>query len=885
MSDSTLTPQEATADVNPKDVFRELGCYIARMDKDKHAKVPRGFSMSPAREPQTLKEFELVKDADRWAILPLKESNLVILDQDSGVIDMQIVRYFNRLRRKYVTMDDSIESRHGFLRVIDANHEWCADFAKRFHKQVQGLEIYAEKHWVIYEGGYSNPGDPTMLTEWHGITPNVVIDVSREELEDVFGRLVPHVADAQKRHGAKTRNRKVAVRVAAGQGNRHMALIGLAFDVYVWLFMERRHLKQGGPVTVQMMYDRIMADGRDRIEGVNEYESGDKRRELDDIIAYVLQAQDDASGESKTDPRSLSLSMGRRVITDMIKCAHILKSDERGVAGRDVYNCWYWDGSLWDHNTEFEIMRLLLTMQAENLLPTSRMAKSITEVMAASESTMMCDLLEPSYVQKMQHIILNTFGEYFDLLDGSIHRINPDKLFFEQPHMQVRFTGEVETNDVVQKDENKLTEPIVVAPVEMDITNPPTEVFRCMRLWFSQHDMDILLDHLAGSLLHASILGSKPKILYVVGQHNTFKSMWVALMQRVLHPKAVSSVSAVEMSERFGMSLIAERILNMKEEQDAVNVDSPGALKDAITRISGPVTQKYAVSQIHCSRFPRHLIMCNMVQPISYNDEDDSIFVRSQYITTKNMWDSPDEEAEARNTDWYKKIVKDDAEVKRFALWLLKRAHEICVGKHEIVQQSLDESRKAYHSLMHGTFEQFLTEAYEVCDESVGVLWRRLYNDYRKAAKSNIDYKKFRNVLTEGGYESVKGRFYKTDVKDVLTEMYGEWHTGKNMERSDTVQATIIQGLVPKGMVPACAGGEGGSFEKDENGDDKERKVADKTQIVIKSDGVEQTTQRTSSSSSKEICTCCGHENKSVCVVRGCTCCTYLGNDGVYIHK
>lgn len=956
----------SSATKNPKDVFRSLGCYIAEMDSRKRPHVPAGFKMHPGREPQTESEFQAVYNAESWAILPLRDSSIIMLDQDSGTIDMQLARYFNRMRRKYVTKTDEIESRHGFLHVYDADHEWCAEFASRYHLKIAGLEIYAERHWVIYEGAFTNPGDSGMLTSWQPLSEQAVIRVSKIELEDVFGRLCPAAYTKGKRQAVQGGSRRTAsLMVKAGTGGRHMALIGLAFDVYAWLVLERQHGKKRQlqePITEKMMYDKIMSDGRDRIEAVNEYETGEKRRELDDIISYVLQAGIEQAGQDgsvKQDQRTLSLSMGRRVITDMLKCAHLSVSPG-SLTGYDMYNCWYWDGCMWQPNTEYEVYRLLLTLQSESLVPTSKMARTITEMMSASITTLTVNPADPKYADGMMRRIINTHGEYFDLDTGDIRRIDPQDMWFERPHMSIGFSGadyndDAGTADDDDDDEKTMTnkgpqaakaaqaadrtDATSAAPASPDNAHtsaptaitaeppPPLEassdepaiVFRCMSLWFSPDDMRILLDHLAGALVHTAILGAKPKILYVVGSHNTYKSMWVALMTKIMYEKSITAVAPDEIAERFGMSMIAESVINMLEEQDAVNVNSPARFKDAVTKVAGPVTKKYATTQIYASRFPRHLIMCNVVQPIGFNDEDDSIFIRSQYITTKKAWDTPEDELEARNTDWYARIIHNDAEVRRFALWLLRRAHQICKKQGENFHvQTLDDSRRAYHRLMHGTFEQFVKERYIECDQSVGVVWRRIYNDYREAARSNIDYKKFKTVLAEGGFEAVRGRFYKTDQDGVLTGLYGPWHEEKGMERQDVIQTIIVQGLVPRENVPVCAGGdgagrllEGGSSSggpaaaADSSLASGTGALVDGTKGVVAATGAAtgagiagiadtatipakssaqapqalqvmqavQTAASTDVGESKAECTCCGHASESLCRVHECTCC------------
>ena len=937
-----------TAADSPKDVFRRLGCYVVAMHANKIPDL-RGhpkemgtdgkphFNMSANRAVQTEDSFRSVYEADAWSILPLKDSSLIILDQDSGTVNPALTRYFNRARRKYVSKTADIESLHGFLHVTDADHEWCAEFAKRFHKQIQGLEVFAEKHWVSYEGSFENPGDPTMRTAWYSLHDDrVVIPVRKEELEDVFGRLVPHASAGamevvRRRRGAN----RVPFHTAAGQGGRHMALIGLAFDVYSRLFMERKHAGQGrqgaggggygGLITAQMMYDRIMADGRDRIEGVNEYENGQKRVELDNIIDYVLQQYDGGTtggSNQAQNQQQLSLSMGRDVVADALQCAHIVNTAERNLQGREMYNCWYWDNGrkTWSPNTEFEIMRLLMTLQSDMLIPDSRMARRITESLAASEGTMMVDTQSEKYLNDQKHLIINTYGEYFDLRDGGIRRIGKGRLFFERPHMSVRFTGLVKpgngdgTSDMEPGNDGGVAEEEEVEsdePVELDTTSKPDMVLRCMSLWFSERDMNILIDHMAGALLHTSILGDKPKMLYVVGRHDTFKSLWAALLSRIMHPSVVSSVPAVEISEKFGMSMIGERILNIREEQDPVRVDSPGNLKDAVTRIDGMVTQKYAISQIYVSRFPRHLIMCNMVQPIAQNDEDDSIFVRSQYITTRDRWDSAADETEARRTKWYDKIVYDDAEVRKFALMLMDRAHAIYNKKHEMNVMGVGESRRAYHKLMHGTFEEFIETQYVKVDASIGVLWRRIYNDYRKAAGSNIDYKKFKSVLIEAGIENGRVHCYRTDVKDVMSQVYTDWHAEQNLERIDSMQLVVVQGLIPAGNLPACVGG-GTAVATDGLGQHSQAKPAakDKTAAGGGLDGVEiggggsgagmehqqQPQQPAAGNGAKTTAAnndgqnaveqpparaatgrcagCdCGHEDQAVCIIHECACC------------
>ena len=175
--------------------FREEKCNIVEMTKDKVACIPTGTKI--LQPLQSDEDFERLADTPNWAVTQTVDSNILFFDLDLNEYDKLLNQFFNRIRDKYINHSEHIHSKHGFLKVVDATHEWCVDFARKYNNMC-GIEIYAEKHWVIFGGNYHNDknlDDPKRTTEWFRIDDlhiEPIINVTKTDLGNVFSVIPQH---------------------------------------------------------------------------------------------------------------------------------------------------------------------------------------------------------------------------------------------------------------------------------------------------------------------------------------------------------------------------------------------------------------------------------------------------------------------------------------------------------------------------------------------------------------------------------------------------------------------------------------------------------------------------------------------------------------------
>ena len=196
---------------------------------------------------------------------------------------------------------------------------------------------------------------------------------------------------------------------------------------------------------------------------------------------------------------------------------------------------------------------------------------------------------------------------------------------------------------------------------------------------------------------------------------------------------------------------------------------------------TGFVEVKNAKMPVFASRFPRHIVMCNKVAPIARDDNDDSIFIRNQYIQTKDV---------SSSKDW-RNILLDDAEIQKITMFFLKRACQIFNGVKPIKQQSLKLSKEKYEKLTHGAIKSIIDEYYERVDDSVGTLWLYFWRDIRKHTGENISKKKLRDDIEELGFTVNRDRYFRDDEAFVFSE-------NNPSSVDEKVTTTLILGLKPK---------------------------------------------------------------------------------------
>jgi hypothetical protein len=690
--------------------FRRERCNIVGFRADKSPIIPKGSKV--LRGLQSDREFRGMLGADRWGVTPTASSSIVLVDLDEGDYP-RLAGLFTRSRQTY-RGGKMMTSRHGVLKVTDAPHDWCVEFAGRHHIP-GGLELFAESQHMAISGRYDckrrgdlAAGEAMPTSAWGGDGP-AIVEVTRRELGRLF-----------------------AARVPAGKNMRHSALISLSFEIL-------QGLRDGGRDTdPQSLYRMVMESGG--IENMGEYADGPKRAELLDIVKWVL-----ANGDSE---KSLA---GAYVKMQENSHAHILDDNTK-----EQFNCWTWLGDRWTDNTAYHILEALVPLTSEGFQPTSGLATGMSNVISATGGTLMVRLDDAKYNETLMGIVTNGHGQYFDLGDRTINDVDPAVLFFKYPQFSARFAEAEEPMHFIGFVEERFPD---------------------------REDQQVFYDHLAGTFLHTSVLRSKPKMLFVCGLHDSFKSLIIEVMKSILSTHSVSNNTVEQTADKWGKSMLMDKMFNYSEEQRVAEPRDPANLKDVITAESGYVQVKYKPKPVFAARFPRHCIMCNKLSPIGRDDDDDSIFIRNQYLRIEKV--DP-------KCDW-RELLLEGAEVQRIAMFLLNRASDIFNRKRRIHVQSLRESKRRYRSMTTSDFNKFVRENFMTggVTEDIGTSFNWILARWNGTMPDSITNGALTQKFEDAGHEKkVRNWMYRTGEHNVFTEIDPENGSGKT-------QQTVIMGLKP----------------------------------------------------------------------------------------
>jgi len=313
----------------------------------------------------------------------------------------------------------------------------------------------------------------------------------------------------------------------------------------------------------------------------------------------------------------------------------------------------------------------------------------------------------------------------------------------------------------------------------------PKKFISFLKERFYEKDIEVIIDHLASVFVHTSVLGAKPKMLFIKGKTDTYKSLLIEILKFIITSNSITKVSNEQLSDKFGLDLIADAILNYSEEQNAIEPKDPASLKDAVTMESGFVTRKYSQKQAYASRFPKHIVMCNKIAPIAKDDDDDSIFNRNEYVEIKDLTDN--------TPNWRDEILNDKKELQKICMFLLRRASIIFNGE-KIKQQTIKESKKRYIELTQGSFTKFIEDNYDIVEGFVGTQYEYMWNDFKRITKNNISKGAFDSLVEDGGYVKSRDRVYRVNNEpNVFTEI-----SELTNESNDRVMVTVVKGLRPK---------------------------------------------------------------------------------------
>jgi len=717
-------------DDTSKSEFREGECSIVEFYENKTPVINSGsHNLKPL---QSDVEFSKLSNTTRWGVTQSPDSNVLIFDQDDKSNNPKLNRLFNRSRRSF-KKGEFINSKHGFVQVTDATHEDCVRFAKEFHTP-GGLEIFAEKQNVIFAGMYDakkdrdlDDGEEMPHSTWSNTDDSVtsaIIKMTKKELGEIF------VGYRKLGNSPRINNNST---VPAGEGVRHNEILSEVMVIC------KKLNKDNESINFEKVF-RSLTELK-VIDRMSDYENGSSKAELEQMITWAVE-----------EVNTKGADFGKEFMES--------KSDEYFAHIEDMpdeFNCWFWNSKKWSPNTAHHILERLEGLHTVDFIPTDALAKTIKSKISASSKTLKINPSSPEYLKKIHSVITNIHGQYYDLKTGEIKDVDASEFFFTSPQIELKF-NESETSELFLEflDER-----------------------------YSKKDKDILIDHLAGGFIHVRDIGAKTKILYNQGEHDTWKSVIIEIMEGMLVNQQYSEQSFEHISKsNFGKSLIANKLWNFQEEIKSGRIDDVTVVKEIITAEDGKCEFKNGRDEQYITRYPRHFFTANKIQPISKDDDDGSIFVRNQYIQSLNV--------EAKY-DWREKL-KNPEELQKILMFLLHRAHIIYSKQDKIKMQTEDETKKRYSELVQGSILKFIKNwcLTKGIQNTIGTSYVWLLTKYNEENEDTVSSKAFTLMLEELGLEKyVQKWVYLTNKQNVFTEIK------ENGISEDKVQKTVVMGITP----------------------------------------------------------------------------------------
>ena len=545
-----LSNVKALINEKEKKFLHDEGLNIIAMDETKQPIDKDGHGLTGKIKTE-LKEIEqYVLEAKNWGVrhsVNFECENILFIDwEEYNQIPETIAKVM-------VTYRDNPGGRsyHSIIKVTDADKKWCNDFKKNY--AIEGtMEIFTENKNMAHFGNYKhktgNGQSPWFYSDSQK-EQQQIIRVTKKELGKYFTKQKT-AKDKNLKNYKQRKTRVLEKRSVVLPGGRHNAFLVRAFE-YLVTADESKGEKDREAIFDYLITEAVEIQGREIFES-------DRRNELMDIIDYAL------------DHHSENASFYyMKQINEFATINNIGKEDQ--------FNTWYYDKiqNIWNEDTPKFILTESKKIAIEESAMSSGGAIELSRQISVDEDTLRVSINDEYMKQKMKKII-DDYGNYFDLDTGEIKQIDPKVHFFTESDVSF----ELKNNTGVPE---KFIEFLQT---------------RCGVNW------EIVRDHLATIFLHNSMLGSKAKMSYYVGDHNTYKSLLIGLVQSFI--KSQSNVAVSQLTkDNFSPALLANKLLNYSEEEEVSIVQNQAMLKDLITKLSGPYRDMHSTKLRMAHRWPR----------------------------------------------------------------------------------------------------------------------------------------------------------------------------------------------------------------------------------------------------------------------------------------
>ena len=428
----------------------------------------------------------------------------------------------------------------------------------------------------------------------------------------------------------------------------------------------------------------------------------------------------------------------------------------------------------WDENSLSAIHKILRKESITKWMASRKDAQLVKEEIIASRKALEVRY-DRFYRDERKYMIIDPYGNYADIRKGRVKEIDPSIHFYRNPDVNFKLD-----EDMMMMTSLSATKTAII-PEEGGI------FLDFLKARFGGAQWRIALDYLAGVFLHKSILGSKPKMLTMIGEMDLYKSFVIEIMKGMIYEGSWSDVSqSASDKDIFSEALLRDCILNITEEEDTRPLKNPAKIKDICTKLDGKVRIMHNDKQAYAWRMPYWIIGTNTIKILPEDDNEKSILRRQVYLDMMPIREGVDR-------DW-RSAIRGDRMMRTIMMMLIGRAIEIYNDPASICTQSIEETQAMYENKSVGGVRDVINKLFTLdVSESVGTSMRSLRNVIRGELGSTIPNAKLIKILEKLGFDVTKTRV-KMRIDPVTGFEYCDMKYSHE-EYGDASNLLICQGL------------------------------------------------------------------------------------------
>ena len=385
----------------------------------------------------------------------------------------------------------------------------------------------------------------------------------------------------------------------------------------------------------------------------------------------------------------------------------------------DQFNCWLWAGSKWRKDSGKMILEDLEGLKIEDFDPEDKLASRIARTLSGDPDTLQVEKSE-QYIIENNKFVYDQEGNYYNVETGRFDKVDPSVMFYEFPHVRRINPAAGEPKIWLEFLKNRFGD-----------------------------DWQIIDDQFAMAFIPSTKAIRKRKALYIHGRHNTHKSVLSEISRLIFHQKSMAELTSLEVSEKFAGARLMDRLISVSDEESPIAAQNTAILKGMITKSYGTVRQMFTTKDPIGMRYPVYIFLMNILTPIGKDDDDPSLFVRSQYVET----------LPADGKLWRKELYQQ-IELEAILLHWLKRASEIYNGAEPAMQEE-KEAMKRYKEATTSEWERFFNRKLLKSDSIHGVSILYLWNAFKQFTGRTVSRTKFNELLADMGVETLRTRCSK----------------------------------------------------------------------------------------------------------------------------